>query len=65
MATNLALDDTLIQEAQRIGKHKTKKAAVTDALREYILRRKQKKVLNLFGTVDWDPRYDYKKLRRR
>ncbi|OGW61398.1 MAG: antitoxin [Nitrospirae bacterium RIFCSPHIGHO2_01_FULL_66_17] len=65
MATNLALDDTLIQEAQRIGKHKTKKAAVTDALREYILRRKQKKILNLFGTVDWDPRYDYKKLRRR
>jgi Arc/MetJ family transcription regulator len=65
MATNLALDDTLIQEAQRVGKHKTKKAAVTDALKEYIQRRKQKKILDLFGTVDWDPRYDYKRSRRR
>ena len=65
MATNLALDDTLIQEAQRVGKHKTKKAAVTDALKEYIQRRKQKKILELFGTVDWDPRYDYKRSRRR
>jgi Arc/MetJ family transcription regulator len=65
MATNLALDDKLINEAQRIGKHKTKKAAVTDALKEYIQRRKQKKILALFGTVDWDPGYDYKKLRHR
>ena len=65
MATNLALDDKLINEAQRIGKHKTKKAAVTDALLEYIQRRKQKKILALFGTVDWDPGYDYKKLRHR
>lgn len=65
MATNLALDDKLINEAQRIGKHKTKKAAVTDALKEYIQRRKQRKILALFGTVDWDPGYDYKKLRRR
>ena len=65
MATNLALDDKLINEAQRIGKHKTKKAAVTDALKEYIQRRKQKKILALFGTVAWDPGYDYKKLRHR
>ena len=65
MATNLALDDKLINEAQRIGKHKTKRAAVTDALKEYIQRRKQKKILALFGTVDWDPGYDYKKLRHR
>jgi Arc/MetJ family transcription regulator len=65
MATNLALDDKLINEAQRIGKHKTKKAAVTDALKEYIQRRKQRKILALFGTVDWDPGYDYKKLRHR
>ena len=65
MATNLALDDKLINEAQRIGKHKTKKAAVTDALKEYIQRRKQKKILALFGSVDWDPGYDYKKLRHR
>jgi len=65
MATNLALDDKLINEVQRIGKHKTKKAAVTDALKEYIQRRKQKKILALFGSVDWDPGYDYKKLRHR
>lgn len=65
MATNLALDDKLINEAQRIGKHKTKKAAVTDALKEYIQRRKQRNILALFGTVDWDPGYDYKKLRHR
>lgn len=65
MATNLALDDRLIAEAQRVGKHRTKKAAVTDALLEYIQRRKQKKILDLFGKIDWDRRYDYKKSRRR
>lgn len=65
MPTNLALDDKLIDEAQRIGRHKTKKAAVTDALKEYIRRRKQKKVLELFGALDWKPRYDYKKSRTR
>jgi Arc/MetJ family transcription regulator len=65
MATNLALDDKLIDEAQRIGKHRTKKAAVTDALKEYIQRRKQRKILALFGAIDWEPGYDYKKSRRR
>lgn len=65
MPTNLALDDQLIEEAKRVGGHKTKKAAVTDALKEYILRRKQKNVLALFGTLEWEPDYDYKKLRRR
>lgn len=60
MATNLALDDKLLKEAQLIGRHKTKKAAVTEALKEYIQRRKQMKVLDLFGKIDYDDDYDYK-----
>jgi Arc/MetJ family transcription regulator len=63
MATNLAIDDNLIKEAQMIGKHKTKKAAVTEALKEYIERRKQMQILALFGEIDYDPDYDYKKQR--
>lgn len=65
MATNLALDDKLIEEARRTGGHKTKKEAVTAALEEYVRRRKQLRVLELFGTVDYDPAYDYKSERRR
>ncbi|MGA2538248.1 MAG: type II toxin-antitoxin system VapB family antitoxin [Terracidiphilus sp.] len=65
MATNLALDDELIDEARRIGNHETKKAAVTAALEEYIARRKQVAILKLSGTIDYDPAYDYKKVRRR
>ena len=64
MPTNLALDDSLIAEARRIGHHVTKKAAVTAALQEYINRRKQMEILKLFGTIDYDPAYDYKKARR-
>lgn len=65
MATNLALDDRLIEEARRIGGKTTKKETVTEALREYIDRRKQARLLDLFGSVDCDPKYDYKKQRRR
>jgi len=64
MATNLALDDRLIEEARRAGGHKTKKEAVTAALDEYVRRRKQLQILNAFGTVDFDPAYDYKTERR-
>ena len=64
VATNLALDDRLIEEARSIGKHKTKKEAVTAALQEYISRRRQVEILNLFGTVQFDPKYDYRKSRR-
>jgi putative antitoxin of VapBC-like toxin-antitoxin system len=64
MATNLAIDDTLIEEARQIGHHLTKKAAVTAALEEYIQRRKQLEILNLFGTIDFDPDYNYKKNRQ-
>ena len=65
MATNLALDDGLIEMARKVGKHRTKKEAVTAALGEYIQRRKQLEILDLFGTVDFDPAYDYKAERRK
>ena len=55
MATNLALDDDLIHEAVRVGGHRTKKAAVTHALQEYIQRRKQRAILDLFGKIDLQP----------
>ena len=65
MPTNLALDDKLIEEARKIGGHKTKRAAVTAALDEYVQRRNQLRIAELFGTVDYDPSYDYKAERRR
>ena len=65
MATNLALDDRLIEEAQRAGQHKTKREAVTAALTEYVKRRKQLRILDAFGTFDLDPDYNYKAERRR
>ena len=64
MATNLALDDNLIDEARRVGGHKTKKEAVTTALTEYIQRRKQLEILKHFGTIDFEPGYDYRKNRK-
>ena len=65
MPTNLAIDDALIEEALSIGNHRTKKEAVTAALQEYVQRRRQLALLELFGTVDYDPGYDYKAARRR
>jgi Arc/MetJ family transcription regulator len=65
MATNLAIDDGLLNEAQKIGGLGTKKATVTQALQEFIQRRKQMKIVDLFDTVEFDPKYDYKKQRRR
>lgn len=65
MATNLAIDDKLLEEAVRAGGHRTKKAAVTEALQEYIQRRQQAKITELFGTIEFDPKYDYKEQRRR
>jgi Arc/MetJ family transcription regulator len=65
MATNLAIDDALLEEARRVGGLKTKRATVTQALNEYIQRRKQQRVVELFGKVDVDPKYDYKVQRRR
>jgi len=65
MPTNLALDDKLIVAAQKIGRFKTKRDAVTEALKEYISRRKQRGIAKFFGTVNFDPRYDYKAHRAR
>jgi len=60
MPTNLAIDDKLIEEAQKLGNHKTKKDTVNAALDEYIRRRKQAEIIDLFGTVDFDPSHNYK-----
>ncbi|MFH1739292.1 MAG: type II toxin-antitoxin system VapB family antitoxin [bacterium] len=65
MATNLRIDDKLIEEAVRLGGHETKEAAVTQALIEYTRRLQQDCVLSMFGQVDFDPDYDYKAQRDR
>lgn len=65
MATNLALDDSLVAEAQRIGGHRTKREAVNAALEEYVNRRKQRKILELKNTLALDESYDYKKERKK
>jgi Arc/MetJ family transcription regulator len=65
MPTNLAIDDRLLLEAQRIGAFKTKKAAVTEALKEFIRHRKQQEILKVFGTIDFDPKFNHKTGRHR
>jgi Arc/MetJ family transcription regulator len=65
MATNLALDDDLIIQAQKIGHHRSKKEAVTIALKDYIAQKKQQKIVELFGRIDFDEKYNYKKARMR
>ena len=65
MATNLAIDDKLIIKTQKIGHHKTKKEAVTTALKEYIAHKKQLEAFNLFGSIEFDKNFDYKKARKR
>lgn len=65
MATNLQIDDKLINKAVKLGKHRTKKAAVTQALTDYIQHIEQERIMTLFGSVDYDPGYDYKKQRAR
>jgi len=64
MPTNLAIDDKLIEEARLIGLHRTKKGVVTEALLEYIQRRKQVKIINLFGTIEYESDYNYKEQRK-
>ncbi len=63
MATNLQIDDRLITKALKLGGHRTKKAAVTQALTDYIHHLEQEKILSMFGTVVYEPRYNYKKQR--
>lgn len=64
MATNLALDDELIEEARQLGGQRTKKEVVTQALLEYVQRRRQSKLLDLFGKVDFEEGFDVKTQRR-
>ncbi len=64
MATNLAIDDQLLNEALAIGGHRTKRETVNDALREFIQRRRRLNSLDAFGTIDFDPAYDYKQARQ-
>jgi Arc/MetJ family transcription regulator len=63
MPTNLKLDDKLIAEAVRVGGHKTKHAAVNAAIAEYVHRRNRLRILDLEGKIEFDPRWDYKKMR--
>ncbi len=63
MPSNLAIDDNLLNLAKKIGRHKTKKAVVNEALHEYIQRRKQFEITKLFGKVEYDEDYDYKNQR--
>ncbi len=65
MATNLSIDPELIERALEVSGERTKKAAVTKALQEFIAHRRQKRVLELFGKLEWDPAYDYKAERKR
>ena len=65
MATNLQLDDKLIEKTLKLGGHKTKKDDVSKALIKYIQNLEQEKILSMFGTIDYDPEYDYKKQRQR
>ena len=65
MATNLSLDQDLLDRAFRVSGEPTKKAAVTRALQEFIARREQRRVAELFGKLDWDSTYDYKGERAR
>ena len=65
MATNLAIDPDLIERALQVSGERTKKAAVTKALQEFIARRRQKRLLDLMGKLEWDSSYDYKAERTR
>ena len=65
MATNLSIDPDLLAKALEVSGERTKKAAVTLALEEFIARRQQKRLLELFGALEWDPDYDYKAERNR
>jgi hypothetical protein len=65
MATNLSLDPELIERALEVSGERTKKAAVTRALEEFVARRRQRRVLDLMGKLEWDDSFDYKDERSR
>ncbi len=65
MATNLGIDPDLLERAVRVSGERTKKAAVTKALQEFIARQEQRRVADLFGTLEWNPAFDSKAERTR
>ncbi|RKX89463.1 MAG: type II toxin-antitoxin system VapB family antitoxin [Spirochaetes bacterium] len=65
MATNLAINDEMLKMAQNIAGIKTKKDTVNLALKEFIQRRQQLEIIELFGKVEFDDNYDYKEMRNR
>ncbi len=60
---NLDIDRELLEEALKVGRHKSKKDTVNEALKEYVMRRKRRDILSLFGKVEMEPSYDYRKER--
>jgi Arc/MetJ family transcription regulator len=62
--TNLHIETKLLEEAQRLGHHRTKRETVNEALREYVQYRKRLQAVKAFGTIDFDPGYDHKKMRK-
>lgn len=65
MATNLAIDPDLLERAVAVSGERTKTAAVKRALEEFIARRQQARIVEIFGSLEWDPEYDYKAARSR
>lgn len=65
MPSNLAIDDKLLEQALRVGGYKTKRQTVNEALREFVQRRQRLELVKLFGSIDYDPEYDYKRERRK
>ena len=65
MATNLSIDPELLERALEVSGERTKKAAVTKALQEFIARRRQRRLLDLMGALEWDEGFDYKSERSR
>lgn len=65
MPTNLDIDPRLLEQAVKVSGERTKTAAVTRALREYVARHEQRRIVELFAALEWDPQYDYKAERTR
>jgi Bacterial antitoxin of type II TA system, VapB len=65
MATNVEIDPDLIRQALLLGGKRTKREVIEEALQEYVSRREQQQIVSLFGTIDYDDDYDYKKQRAR
>jgi hypothetical protein len=65
MATNLSIDPGLLDRALEVSGERTEKAAVTKALEEFIARRRQRRLLDLMGSLEWDEAFDYKAERTR